>query len=276
MGFTILLLPILLLRRLLRRLLLPILLPFFSPPSVFEHPKRTHGCFLKGFCTSIVDVLVVKRVQLGGFGCGFSSFLGFDCVVWRGGWLRGGCFAYRLALSRFVSVISLASMAALGFFVFVVMYAQQRFGVLCAAPILPFVSMAIRPIDDFMCSLLFTSVMAFSVACCAVCWLCIWSHVCLARTRRMATSPMPVVEHAPAWLSAYVPAPISGESPILPGSFSEYPPVDVAAAVFACLSIATAPTVSVWNRLGLAAMSFFSFGSACIWSFLSFWVSSCQ
>src|SRR3989304_5841298 len=117
----------------------------------------------------------------------------------------------------FVSVMSLASIAAFGLVVFGVMYAQQRLGVFCA-----------------------------------VCRLCIWSQTCLARTRRMAISPIPVAEQAPASLSAYVPAPIRGVSPILPGHFSAKPPVEVEAAVFPCFSNATAPTVSVSNRFGLA------------------------
>jgi len=74
--------------------------------------------------------------------------------------------------------------------------------VLWAAPILPFASTAIKPMEFLMCSLLFTSLIAFSTASCAVCPVCIWSQTCLARTRRMAISPMPVALQAPAWLSA--------------------------------------------------------------------------
>ncbi len=73
-------------------------------------------------------------------------------------------FAYRLALSRLVSARYLASMFAFGLVVFDVMYAQHRLRVLCAAPILPCVSTAIKPMEFFIFSLLFTSVMAFSVA----------------------------------------------------------------------------------------------------------------
>jgi len=101
-----------------------------------------------------------------------------------------------------VSTISFASMLAFGLFVLGVMYAQHRLGVLCAAPIPPFVSTAIKPMEDLIRSLLFTSAIVFSTASCAVCSLCIWSQTCLARTRRMATSPIPVAEQAPASLSA--------------------------------------------------------------------------
>jgi len=122
-------------------------------------------------------------------------------------------------------------MLAFGLAVLGVIYAQHRLRVLCAAPILPCVSTAIRPMEFLIFSLWFTSEMAFSAASWAVCPVRIWSQTCLARTRRMATSPMPVAEHAPAWLSAYVPLPMIGESPILPGILSVNPPVDVAAAV---------------------------------------------
>ncbi len=172
--------------------------------------------------------------------------------------------------------MSLASMLAFGWAVFRFMYAQQRFGVLCAAPTPPCVSTAIRPMEFLMRSLWLTRVMEFWAASCADWPLCIWSQAYLARTRRMATSPMPVVEQAPAWLSAYVPLPISGVSPILPGSFSAKPPVDVAAAVLPSLSKATAPTVSIWKSSGCAEISFRSFGRLSISLFLSLFVSCFQ
>jgi len=86
------------------------------------------------------------------------------------------------------------------------------------------------------------------------------SQTLFARTSLMATSPIPVAEQAPASLSAYVPHPINGESPIRPGNLSEKPPVDVAAAVFPSLSSATAPTVSVSNKCEWDSTSFLSFG----------------
>src|SRR3954470_3699276 len=60
----------------------------------------------------------------------------------------------------------------------------------------------------------------------------------------MIDSPQPVVEQPPVWLSAYNPAPISGESPTRPGSLLAVPPVDVPAARHPARSSATQPTVS--------------------------------
>jgi hypothetical protein len=51
-----------------------------------------------------------------------------------------------------------------------------------------------------------------------------------AKTLRMKASPWPVVETAQPASSAYVPAPISGESPTRPRRLSTVPPVLVAAA----------------------------------------------
>ena len=48
----------------------------------------------------------------------------------------------------------------------------------------------------------------------------------------MKNSPWPVNDMAAAALSAYVPAPMMGESPTLPGIFPVMPPVDVPAARF--------------------------------------------
>ena len=42
-------------------------------------------------------------------------------------------------------------------------------------------------------------------------------------------SPLPVPETAQVVSDAYVPAPITGVSPILPGGFAVIPPVEVAA-----------------------------------------------
>ncbi len=73
-----------------------------------------------------------------------------------------------------------------------------------------------------------------------------------------------------------MPLPISGVSPILPGSFSANPPVDVAAAVLPSLSKATAPTVSIWKSSGCAVINFRSFGRLSISLFLSLFVSCFQ
>jgi len=50
----------------------------------------------------------------------------------------------------------------------------------------------------------------------------------------------------------------------------------VAAAVLPCLSNATAPTVSVSKRLGLAVISFLSLGRVLSWPVLSFCFCSFQ
>ena len=42
------------------------------------------------------------------------------------------------------------------------------------------------------------------------------------------STPQPVVETAPDWLSAYPPAPMIGESPTRPGALPTMPPVEVA------------------------------------------------
>jgi len=108
---------------------------------------------------------------------------------------------YVLVVSGF-SVICLACMSVFGLIIFGAMCAQQRLVVLWAAPMLPFVSTAMRPMEFLMWRRWLTSVMEFSTASCAVWPVCIWSQVCLAKTRRMATSPMPVALQAPVWLSA--------------------------------------------------------------------------
>ncbi len=59
----------------------------------------------------------------------------------------------------------------------------------------------------------------------------------------MKYSPDPVHEIAQVLLLAYVPAPIIGESPILPHFLLVIPPVEVPAAKFPFISIATHPTV---------------------------------
>src|SRR3954471_19396270 len=67
----------------------------------------------------------------------------------------------------------------------------------------------------------------------------------------MIDSPQPVVEQPPVWLSAYRPAPISGESPTRPGSLLAVPPVDVPVARRPARSSATQPTVSLgWGSEG--------------------------
>src|SRR2546425_361503 len=47
----------------------------------------------------------------------------------------------------------------------------------------------------------------------------------------MIASPSPVHDTPPSVLSAYVPLPISAESPTRPGNLPKMPPVDVAAAI---------------------------------------------
>ena len=64
-----------------------------------------------------------------------------------------------------------------------------------------------------------------------------------ATVARMKNSPVPVHDTAHDALLAYVPAPITAESPTRPGSLFVSPPVDVAAARSPCTSSATAPTV---------------------------------
>jgi len=56
-----------------------------------------------------------------------------------------------------------------------------------------------------------------------------------ASNSKSAISPTPVTEQAPDKLSAYVPQPMLGESPILPGNFNGKPPVDVAVATLPAL-----------------------------------------
>ena len=56
------------------------------------------------------------------------------------------------------------------------------------------------------------------------------STAVFARHTRIIASPCPVVEHAPASSSAYVPAPMIGESPTRPTRLFTMPPVLVAAA----------------------------------------------
>ena len=62
-------------------------------------------------------------------------------------------------------------------------------------------------------------------------------------------------ETAHVLLLAYVPAPIIGESPILPHFLLVIPPVEVPAAKFPFISIATHPTVPNFEGL------FFCFSS---------------
>ena len=56
-------------------------------------------------------------------------------------------------------------------------------------------------------------------------------------------SPAPVHDTAPGEFSAYIPDPMTGVSPTLPGSIAGIPPVDAPAAISPCVSRATAPTV---------------------------------
>src|SRR5271169_5177665 len=71
-----------------------------------------------------------------------------------------------------------------------------------------------------------------------------------ARTTLIIASPHPVTETPPTELSAYVPAPMIGESPTRPGYLFNVPPVDVPTQIFPLLSNATAPTVSLdWLHL---------------------------
>ncbi len=60
---------------------------------------------------------------------------------------------------------------------------------------------------------------------------------------RMKYSPVPVQDTAQVLLSAYVPAPMMGESPTRPRIFIIMPPVEVPAARFPYPSSATQPTV---------------------------------
>src|SRR5437763_1729026 len=64
-----------------------------------------------------------------------------------------------------------------------------------------------------------------------------------ATVQRMKYSPVPVQETATESLSAYVPAPMIGESPMRPHRLFCVPPVEVPAARLPCWSSATAPTV---------------------------------
>src|SRR5207244_11534820 len=58
---------------------------------------------------------------------------------------------------------------------------------------------------------------------------------------RIISSPIPVAHAAPAASSAYIPAPITAESPTLPGFFSQIPPVETAADGTPERSTATSP-----------------------------------
>src|SRR5437867_1161479 len=69
------------------------------------------------------------------------------------------------------------------------------------------------------------------------------SRVRRASATRMMASPSPVHETPPSVLSAYVPQPMSAESPTRPGSLPAVPPEEVAAAMVPARSRATAPTV---------------------------------
>ena len=69
------------------------------------------------------------------------------------------------------------------------------------------------------------------------------AQISCATTARMKYSPLPVADTAQVALSAYVPAPMIGESPMRPQRLLVMPPVDVAAARLPFLSRATAPTV---------------------------------
>lgn len=168
-------------------------MPSSSPPSsshsssIFSPPRVLLG-ILSERIVLVLNVFVRQLLM-------FRWCLGFFCGV------RIWFFVYRLVCSV-GSSICVAVMLVFGFVVFGVMYAQQRLGVLWAAPIVPFVSTAMRPMLFFMWRRWFTSVMAFSAAFCAVFPVAIWSQVYLARTKRMATSPMPVALQAPVWLSA--------------------------------------------------------------------------
>src|SRR5947209_8509799 len=72
---------------------------------------------------------------------------------------------------------------------------------------------------------------------------CTDAEMSCATTDRMKYSPSPVHETAQVSLLAYVPAPIIGESPILPNLLFEVPPVEVPAPRLPARSSATAPTV---------------------------------
>src|SRR5208283_4386698 len=65
-----------------------------------------------------------------------------------------------------------------------------------------------------------------------------------ASTTLMIASPHPVHDAPPTELSAYVPHPMRGESPTLPGYLFGVPPVEVPDAITPLRSTATAPTVS--------------------------------
>src|SRR5690242_8282918 len=78
---------------------------------------------------------------------------------------------------------------------------------------------------------------------------CTNAQISLATASRMKYSPTPVEETAQDRLDAYVPAPITGESPTRPGSLPCIPPVDVPAARSPRTSRATAPTVPyLWAK----------------------------
>src|SRR2546425_11287779 len=70
------------------------------------------------------------------------------------------------------------------------------------------------------------------------------SHAVFEITSLIACSPIPVAVAARDSLFAQSPAPSIALSPILPGSLSETPPVEQAAAKFPSSSRARAPTVS--------------------------------
>lgn len=68
------------------------------------------------------------------------------------------------------------------------------------------------------------------------------SQIVFATATRMMLSPHPVIDTAPASLSAYTPQPIIGVSPTRPGSMRSIP-VEAPAATVPARSSATAPTV---------------------------------
>src|SRR6185436_2728059 len=71
-----------------------------------------------------------------------------------------------------------------------------------------------------------------------------------ATVQRMKYSPVPVAETATESFAAYVPAPMTGESPTRPNSLLVVPPVDVPAARLPSRSSATAPTVPYFFSSG--------------------------
>src|SRR5947208_4161174 len=81
-----------------------------------------------------------------------------------------------------------------------------------------------------------------------------------ATVQRMKYSPVPLHETATDSFSAYVPAPMIGESPTRPNRLFVVPPVDVPAARLPLMSSATAPTVP--RCLGCAADEGCSFMSS--------------